>query len=423
MSEFFLHYIWQQKLFMIYEQYTECGLPIEVIDVGMANTDAGADFFNAKIRIGETMWVGNVEIHSRASDWERHGHQHDKAYNNVILHVVGKSDKIVYKQNGEAAMQCELRYPDYISKQYDALRAEQTYVPCASKLGEVSSIFVSMWMDYLLAERLEQKTHAIERILELNNNHWEESFYITLARNFGFHVNGHPFEMLARSLPQNCLAKHKDDLFQIEALLFGQAGLLEDVTDPYALNLRAEYRFLRQKYSLEPIDSSLWKMLRLRPGNFPHIRIAEFAALIYKSNRLLSRVLTKPTYDELVKLFVAPTSEYWDTHYTFDEPSPLTKKHIGKKSIDLILINTIVPFVFAYAKKHDDAELQEKALNLLSEIKPEKNVIIQRWIDLGIKVESAYDSQALLQLAKCYCAHKKCLQCRIGHKILQNKAK
>ena len=404
---------------MAHEQRTTNGIPIEVIDVGRLNTDSGADFFNAKIKIGETLWVGNVEIHTLASDWERHGHQHDKAYNNVILHVVKTSDKMVYKQNGEELIQCQLSFPNYINEKYQALSQQQSSLRCADNLSEIPHIFISTWKDRLLTERLEQKTEAIEMLLEQNKNHWEEAFYVTLARSFGFHVNGLAFELLAKSLPLSYLGKHKDNLLQIEALLFGQSGLLEKGSNEYANKLQNEYNYFRKRFSLTPLDGSIWKMLRLRPDNFPHVRIAEFAALIHQSKRLLSVVLENLEYKVLVKLFQVRTSNYWDTHYTFGEASTEKRKQLGKNSIDTILINTVVPFVFVYAQKQADEALQEKAINLLSAIKPERNTIVQQWESTGMIIENAYDSQAYLQLSKHYCQQNKCISCRIGHKILQ----
>ncbi len=414
-----LHYIWQHKLFVGHEQRTICGMPIEVIDVGRHNTDAGADFFNAKIKIGDTTWIGNVEIHVRASDWELHKHQHDKAYNNVILHVVDISDKEVTKQNGEIVTQCQLSYPAHVTEKYNALCDEKCTVRCADKLSEIPDIFISTWKDRLLTERLEQKTDAIERLLNQNENYWEEAFYITLARSFGFHVNSLPFELLAKSLPLHCIGKHKNDLLQIEAMLYGQAGLLENVSNEYGCKLQQEYSYLKQKFSLTPIDGSLWKMLRLRPDNFPHIRIAEFAALLHQSNRLLSVILSNLEHESLVKLFQVRASKYWDTHYTFSESSTEKQKQMGKSSIDILLINTIVPFAFAYAQKHNDEALQEKALDLLNTIKPEQNSIITKWKNAGMSINNAYDTQAYLQLTKHYCQLNKCIDCRIGHKILQ----
>lgn len=282
MKESILHFIWQNRLFHAREMKTTDGEKVEVIDTGRLNTDAGPDFFNAKIRIGDTIWAGNVEIHTRASEWEKHGHQDNKAYQSVILHVVKRADKIIYRNDGEKIPQLELIYPSHIEENYEDLMRNQLKIPCQSKLTTIPDIFIRSWKYALLTERLSQKTDAINKMLHENQNHWDEAFYTALARSFGFGTNGQAFEMLARSLPMQVLAKHKSDPLQIEALLFGQAGLLEESgKDKYAETLLKEYNFLKAKYKLQPIDGSLWKLLRLRPDNFPHVRIAQFAALIH----------------------------------------------------------------------------------------------------------------------------------------------
>lgn len=414
-----LHYIWQQKLFMARQQATTDGQTVEVIDVGRYNTDGGPDFFNAKIKIGTTLWVGNVEIHTCASDWKKHGHDSDKAYDNVILHVVKTADAVVCRTNGTAIPQCELQYPQPIEEKFSAWLQNKQRIACEAEINIVPDIFISEWKTSLLTERLEQKTEAINAILAQNKNFWEEAFYIRLARNFGFHTNGLPFEQLAKSLPLSYLGKHKDNLFQIEAMLFGQAGLLLGQTDEYALKLQQEYFFLQQKFALQPLDACIWKLLRLRPCNFPHVRIAQFAALIHTSSKLFSKILETETYAHLQQLFVVQTDSYWDTHFLFGESSKAQPKRLGKAAIDILLINTVIPFLFAYGKSKNNFMLQEKAVNLLAEIPAERNSIITQWKNLGMNIQNAFDSQAFLQLRQQYCDSKKCLQCRIGYKILQ----
>jgi len=421
MKEALLHYAWQYKLYYPNKLLTTTGESVEVIDSGKSNADAGPDFFNAKIKIGDTMWAGNVEVHLRSSDWLRHGHELDDAYNSVILHVVKEADKIIYRGNGEAIPQMVLPYFTDLDERYDALLASKTFVPCAAKFDKVPSIVLRSWQNSLLTERLEQKVRNIQTLLAANKNDWDETFYITLARNFGMSLNGAPFEMLAKSLPQSILAKHKDNLFQIEALLFGQSGLLEVVNnqeDEYVNSLRKEYAFLQSKYKLNPIDGHLWKMLRLRPVNFPHIRIAQFAALTHQSSWLFSKIIDKPNIEHIHTLFQCDTSDYWTTHYTFETASSPRKKPIGKTTLTVLLINTVVPFLFAYGQYRDNADLQESAIAMLEQLPPEKNSIIDGWNVLNVTVQSAYDTQALLQLKKCYCDEKKCLQCRIGHAVL-----
>jgi len=419
MKESILHYIWQNKLFTAHGLRTTDGEYVEVIDIGKYNTDSGPDFFNAKIKIGDTLWAGNVEIHTLSSDWKKHNHQTDKAYDTVILHVVSKADEDVYRIDGERIPQLELGYPVQIETNYNQLINEHKWVVCADKIGLVPTIFIQSWKNALLTERLEQKMNAIEKLLADTNQHWEEAFYITLARSFGFATNSQAFESLAKSLPISVLGKHKDNLFQLEALLFGQAGLLnEKATDEYAIKLKQEYDFLQTKFGLKPIDGSQWKLLRLRPDNFPHIRIAQFTALIHSSSKLFSKMVENPKIENLKNLFSCEPSVYWKTHYLFSTESKLITKKLGEQSINSILINTVVPFLFCYAYQKGNEELKSQALEILEKIPSERNVIITEWGKLGVKSESAYDSQALLQLKKQYCDEKKCLRCRIGHKVL-----
>ena len=390
---------------------------MESIDPGNPNTDAGPDFFIAKIKIDNTLWAGNIEIHSLSSDWVRHHHTTDKAYDNVILHVVNKADANVFRTNGDSVAQLELAVPDHNRINYDELLREKKWIPCADKIHQVPLFLVNDWKNSLLVERLEQKTEMIETLLSQSNNHWEEAFYVSMARSFGFGTNSEAFERLARSLPMSILAKHKDNIFQLEAMLFGQAGLLGNtVNDEYQLNLQKEYRFLQSKYQLKPIESSEWKLLRLRPDNFPHVRLSQFAALIHRSTKLFSKIIESDNLQVMRGLFICEVSDYWKKHFLFGKESSVSGKRLGSKSIDILLINTVVPFLFAYfKKKNSDNDI---ALKLLELIPAEKNVIIRKWMELGIGAFSAFDSQALLQLKKKYCDEKKCLRCRIGHKVL-----
>lgn len=423
MKESILHYIWQQKLFYNSNLQTIDGEKVEVIDVGKLNTDGGPDFFNAKIKIGETLWAGNIEIHTLASDWKKHNHDVDKLYDSVILHVVKKADTEIQRTDGERIPQLELKYPLEIEENYETLISEKKWIACADKIADVPQIFIESWKNALLAERLNTKTNHISDSLHENKQHWEEVFYIVLARSFGFGTNSQAFEQVAKSLPLSVLGKHKNDLFQIEALLFGQAGLLEvKCTDEYFLKLRQEYAFLQKKYELKPIESTQWKLLRLRPDNFPHIRLTQFAAIIHVSSKLLSKIIEKPEINYLVTLFKCEPSEYWQTHYLFGENSDTRRKILGKNSIESLMINTVIPFVFYYAQHNGNETLKEKAIQLLETIRAEQNIITKNWQSLGIVINTAYDSQAFLQLKKQYCDEKKCLFCRIGHKVLTKNA-
>jgi hypothetical protein len=419
MKESILHYVWQHKLFTAHDLKTTENETVEVVDVGKYNTDAGPDFFNAKIKIGDTLWAGNVEIHTLSSDWNRHNHQTDKAYDSVILHIVSHADGEVFRIDGERIPQLELVFPKQIESNYEQLISEQKWIPCESKIGAVPGIFIQSWKNALLSERLEQKMQTINDLLAENNQHWEEAFYITLARNFGFGTNSQAFETLAKSLPLSALGKHKDSLFEIEAMLFGQAGLLEvENSDEYTLLLKKEYDFLRSKFSLQPMNASQWKLLRLRPDNFPHVRIAQFASLIYSSSKLFSKIVTHPDINYLRSIFVCSPSLYWQTHYLFTHQSAKKNKNIGSQSIYGILINTVIPFLFCYAYQKNNQDLKDKAIQILEQIPSERNSIVNGWQEMGIMCESAYDSQALLQLKKQYCDEKKCLRCRIGHKVM-----
>jgi hypothetical protein len=423
MKESILHYVWQSKLFNSINLRTTDGESVEIIDVGKYNTDAGPDFFNAKVKIDNTVWVGNIEIHTHSSDWNKHNHQLDKAYNTVILHVVSHCDANIYRTDGEPIPQLEITFPKQIEANYEQLLNAQKWVACADKIGLIPSIFIQSWKNALLTERLEQKMDDIEHLLTENNQHWEEAFYITLAQSFGFNTNKQAFEALAKSIPVSLLGKHKDNLFQIEALLFGQSGLLGATPiDDYALKLQQEYQFLKSKYVLNPMDGSLWKLLRLRPDNFPHIRIAQFAALIHSSSKLFSKIVDNPTVEYIKQLFECQPSTYWHTHYLFGTESKFSIKKIGTRSVDGILINTVVPFLFCYATHKGKEQLKDKSLQLLELIQAENNTIVTNWQQLGLTSHSAYDSQALLQLKKKYCDEKNCLRCRVGHKVLTLKA-
>ena len=421
MKESILHYIWQHKLFSVHNLKTTDNEPVEVFDVGQYNTDAGPDFFNAKIKIDDTLWAGNVEIHQLSSDWNKHNHHNNKAYDSVILHIVEKADMDVFRQNKKKIPQMELTVPEYIEQNYEELLREKKWIACEDKINSISGIFIESWKNALLTERLKQKAQAIKQLQQANNHHWEESFYIVLARNFGFGTNSQAFEELAKSLPLNILAKHKNNLFQLEALFFGQAELLpEKSVDDYTKSLSKEYSFLASKYNLEKkLDVSRWKLLRLRPVNFPHVRIAQFAALIHSSSKLFSKILDNTEIRNLRPLFVCEPSVYWQTHYTFSEKTGENQsKKLGKQAVDTILINTVIPFLFAYASKKENQDLKDQAIRLLEQIPAEKNAIITNWRNTGITCNSAYDSQALLHLKKNYCDDKKCIRCRIGHKVL-----
>jgi len=420
MNEEFLQFIWEHGLFNRNNLLTIDGKPAEVIHVGQPNTDSGPDFFNARIRIGETTWAGNVEIHQKSSHWYRHHHNVDAAYDNVILHVVETFDLPVKVKNHELPT-LVISYPSELLKNYEQLLKSERWIACEDKLSEVDPFILRFWFSSLMIERLQSKTGDILVLLEQNKNNWNDTFYQLLARNFGMKTNALPFELLARSLPLQILSKHKNDLFQTEALLFGQSGLLNEslLGDDYFLSLRKEYSFLYKKYGLSGIESHLWKFMRLRPINFPTIRIAQLAALINHSSALFSRVLETENLGELRKLFDVSASEYWDTHYNFNKISKDNhRKTLGESAFNNLVINTVVPILFVYGDQHMDQAMKDRALALLENLAPESNQIIRKWNSLGIECRSAFETQALLQLKNSYCTDKKCLNCQLGAKII-----
>lgn len=419
MKEELLHYIWKYKLYFRDDLKTVSGEPVEVLNHGTHNFDAGPDFFNAKIKIGTTIWVGNVEIHVKSSDWYRHNHHKDRSYNNVILQLVYHYDQEVKKNNEQTVPTVMLDFDEVLQRKYEELMGSESWIPCQDKISVVDDFKLQLWFQKLTIERLENKSNIIQDYLRQTNNSWETVFYFLLARNFGFKLNAEPFELLAKSIPISCFAKHKDNLFQIEALLFGQAGFLEDNNvDDYFVALKKEYHFLRSKFKLKPIEKHLWKFLRTRPNNFPTIRIAQFAQLIYKSKSLLSKVLEIEDQKEYQLLFEIGVSEYWLNHFMFDKESKRSDKLMGKSAIDNIIINTVSLFLFNYGSLKGDEKYKEDALGLLENTKAESNSIIRKWGDLGVKARNAFESQALIELKNCYCNQKKCLNCQIGNVII-----
>ena len=417
-----LHYVWKHKILPLKELRTSTGQLVEIIDAGLSNPHAGPDFFNAKIKLDGVLWVGNVENHHQSSDWYRHGHDADRAYDSVILHVASSIDTDVIRSNGEPVPQLQLECPESLKQNYKELLATDSYPPCYRVIPSLPSFTVHSWMSALQVERLEQKSTQLAERLKLCNNHWQDAFFITLSRNFGFGVNGEAFEHWAKRVPLRAVDKHRDSLFQVEALFFGQAGILQDPDgDEYYLHLKKEYEYLAHKFSLTPMDVSLWRFLRLRPGNFPHVRIAQLACLYHREYGLLSKLMEKETLKEVRDLLRGGASEYWLTHYSFGASSPSTPKTLSNASIDLLIINTVVTFLYAYGMHKGNEALCQRATNFLEELKPENNYIIRLWEQCGLKAAHAGDSQALIQLKKEYCDKKKCLYCRFGYEYLRKK--
>lgn len=480
-----LHYVWKHRLFPLTPLATTQGQEVEVIDPGLHNSNAGPDFFNAKVRIGGTLWVGNVEVHDKASDWYSHRHDRDAAYDNVVLHVVGDADTDVTTANGGRPPQLVLPVPQTVSDNYAELLSTDSYPPCYRVIGSLPRLTVHSWMSALQTERLQQKTEAIEQRVKAAEGAWERAFFTTLARNFGFGVNGDAFEAWANALPLDAAAHHRDDPFQIEALFLGQAGLLnvaavaerrqiETAADSYFQRLSKEYNYLAHKFRLTPMDGRQWRFLRLRPQNFPYIRIAQLVHLYCSRHCSLSIMADCETLDDARRMLSTETTPYWHNHYTFGQetadstkgvtecsaqqaegaggrseeetlpssdgkgllvetgggrseeealPSAKSAKRLSKASKDLLIINTVVPMLYAYGRHTASEKLCHRAFAFLEELKAENNTIVRMWQQCGLPVENAGDSQALIQLKRQYCDRKDCLRCRFGYEFLKVKTK
>ena len=417
-----LHYVWKHKIFPLKELKTTTGQQVEVIDTGLANTDTGPGFFNAKLKLDGVLWIGNIEIHERSSDWFKHGHHADAGYNSVILHIASEIDMEISRSNGERIPQIQLICPEAVRTNYKELLETASYPPCYRIIPSLSPFTAHSWMSALQMERFEQKATLLNERLKRCQGNWEDAFFITLARNFGFGLNGDAFETWAHRLPFRAVDKHRNDLFQIEAIFFGQAGILEDSDgDGYYLRLKKEYTYLQHKFGLIPMDASLWRFLRLRPANFPHIRIAQLACLYHRAYGLLSRIMETETLQGVRDILKGGTSEYWLTHYTFGGSSPSRPKTLSNTSLDLLIINTVVTFLYAYGLHKGNRVLCARAGSFLEELKAENNYITRMWEQCGMKASNAADSQALIQLKKEYCDKKKCLYCRIGYEYLKRK--
>lgn len=421
-----MQYVWKHRLWRSEDMVTNTGKKVRVVDPGLLNTDAGPDFFNAKIKIDGHMWVGNVEMHYRATDWKRHHHDSDKAYDSVILHVVAKDDAPVRRTNGELIPQLVLEVSPQFNADYASLVGATIEVPCATKIKQVPHLTIVEWVEGLAFERLHGKVERIHQLLDSFNGSWEDVCYVTLARNFGFGINNDAFERLARRTPLRLLGKHSDSVLQIEALLFGQAGMLDAQKpgmDSYYNQLCTEYAFLSNKFQLTPMEKESWKLFRIRPQNFPYRRIAMLAQFIEGGFRMMNRILEAEGEKEMRALFEVELSGYWTKHYTFGKPNERATATLSRSSIDIILINTVAPLIYAYGELTGSYEMTDKAIKLLEDLRAESNSIVSHFVAYGIDCPDALTSQALVQLKREYCDARKCIYCKIGHHLLSKAAR
>ena len=425
------HYTWKHRLFPLRSLVTTDGRSVDIVDVGMHNHDAGPDFFNAKIKIDGTLWVGNVEVHLKASSWNLHGHDRDEAYDNTILHVVCEADTDVFTSKGQRLTQLEMPIPDYLRQNYDQLLRDDKYPRCHKIIRDLPQLTVLSWLSALQTERLERKTVDIMSRVNRLDGAWEDAYFQTLARNYGFGVNGEAFEQWAKVLPLKAVDHHRDDLFQIEALFFGQSGLLDINASPlshranmegdeYFHRLLREYKYLAHKFSLTPMDGRQWKFMRLRPQNFPYIRLSQLANLYYNRKAGMSQLIECTTTKELFEALSTQVSDYWQTHYLFGVESEKNDKKMSKSSLEILMINTVIPMLFAFGRYKNNEALVDRAIDFLDELKAEDNNIVRLWRECGMNVKSAGDSQALIQLKKEYCDKHECLRCRIGYQYIKS---
>jgi hypothetical protein len=424
MKEEFLHYLWKHRLYDVENLFDTDLNKISVIHPGEYNRDSGPDFFNSRISIAGTVWAGNVEIHTLSSHFDLHGHQYDPAFNNVILHVVAENDKRVFNEKGEEVPTARMQFDPALYEKYLSLVNNPYIIACQDGLKQIDSIIIRHWLNSLVIERFESKSELILEIFSKTSNDWEETFYRLLSRYFGFRVNAEPFEMLATALPFRIIRKHADNRFQIEALLFGTAGMLDEglfkeaLSDSYYRDLLKEYKILSAKYSLQPIHGWIWKFSKLRPANFPSVRISQLAAMLSTSGGLFSKVIEASDIKQLKGLFEVSASDYWDDHFIFGKKSRKMQKNTGSQATDILLINAVIPAIFVYGMSRDRQDICERAFNFLENISAEENIIIKEWESAGIEAESAFYSQALIQLRNEYCKKRKCLDCRIGNKMI-----
>ncbi|MBC8266277.1 MAG: DUF2851 family protein [Flavobacteriales bacterium] len=421
MKEEFLHHVWKHQLWNTMDLNTINNETIIVKKIGQYNRNSGPDFLNSQIIINEQLWVGNVEIHKKSSDWEKHKHQNDAAYNNVILHVVFRNDKKIFDNNLREIPTLETQ--GLISKsllgKYNNLNLSKAKIPCNSFLKEIDIAVFQDFSNQLILERLEDKSKLLSEKMQVNKNDIEATFYSLICKSIGLKINAQPMEILSEYLPFQLVRKHQHNIMQLTALFFGVSGFLQDdFTEDYPQKLQVEFKYLKHKYNLKIMEKSLWKFLRLRPASFPTIRLAQLVAIFSKYQNLVSLILEAKDKKELKNIFTVTPDKYWDTHYTFDNISRKIEKKIGEKSIEIIIINAVVPLLYFYEKK--DSKIIQNAIDFLKDIKAERNTITKKFSESGLPIKSAKNSQAIIQLYNNYCSLKKCLNCKLGKHILGN---
>lgn len=417
MTERLLQYIWQFQYFNRTHLTTTKGEKVEIVFAGKLNHNQGPDFLDAKIRVGNTLLAGSVELHIKSSEWYKHGHESDRNYANVILHVVLEND--IEVDNNIPVLELQQHIPMMLLDQYSSLMQAPSFIACSNSIAQVKELTLQSWKERLVAERLTRKAKRVFIIFEETASHWEETFWRLLASNFGGKVNAEAFEQMATNIPVNILAKNKNSIHSLEALLFGQAGLLEgNFNDDYAQLLQRGYKFLKAKYNLKSFSFPV-HFLRMRPGNFPTIRLAQLANLIYQSQHLFSKILEEDDVKEVKKWLNTTANDYWHYHYRFDEASAYKPKNLGSTMADNIIINTIVPVLFAYGSHHKNEDQKLKAVRWLEETAPESNNITKGFENLLLHNKSALDSQAFIELKNEYCNNKRCLECAVGNTLLK----
>ncbi|UPT71509.1 MAG: DUF2851 family protein [Flavobacterium sp. JAD_PAG50586_2] len=421
MKEDFLHYVWQYKKFEFSSLTTVAGDSLTISNCGDYLQQSGPDFFNAQITIDNQKWAGNIEIHLRSSDWYLHHHEKDPNYDNVILHVVWEHDSPIFRKDNSEIPALELKQyvSKYVLESYNSLSSQKSWIYCENQIASIDDFVLLHWQERLFFERLERKGISMEQLLLETENDWEAVLFCMLAKNFGLNTNGETFLKIAKSIPFTVIRKESFEVENLESLFFGIAGLFPvDVQDNYTKELVNRFEYISQKHQLTKIQIEPVQFFKHRPDNFPTIRLAQLAMLYSKEQNLFSKLIAVKTKKELYELFEVPISEYWLTHYQFDNESPKKKKQLSKSFVDLLVINTIVPIQFTYAKSQGK-EVSESLLDLLREIAPEQNVIIDKFSGFGIKAKNALESQSLLQLKNEYCNHRKCLQCAVGIQLLK----